>query len=91
MDRDPRTDPPDWWDWPLTFTAHVEARMEERQFSEVELRTMFAAATRISDARRPGRFLIACRHRDVPWTVVVEPDPAAQLLFVVTAFPRSNP
>ena len=65
--------------------------MEERQFSEVELRTMLAEATQISNARRPGRFLVACRYQAVPWTVVVEPDPAAQLLFVVTAFPRTGP
>jgi hypothetical protein len=90
MDRDPRIDPPDWWDWPLTFTSHVEARMEERQFSEVELRTMLAEATRTSDACRPGRFVVACRHQGAPWAVVVEPDLDAQLLFVVTAFPRTN-
>ena len=31
---------PSWWEWELGFTAHVEARMEERGFSEIELRTM---------------------------------------------------
>ena len=86
MERDPRTDPPEGGTG-LTFTAHVESRMEERQFSEVELRRMLAEATRISDARRPGRFFVACRHQTVPWTVVLEPDPLSQLLFVVTAFP----
>jgi hypothetical protein len=65
--------------------------MEERQFSEVELRTLIAKATRVSGARRPGRFIVACRHQAGPWTVVIEPDPAAQLLFVVTAFPRTSP
>lgn len=91
MDRDPRTNPPEWWDWPLAFTAHVKSRMEERHFSEVELRTMLTEATRVSAARRPGRFVATSRHRGRPWTVVLEPDRHARLLFVVTAFPRTEP
>jgi hypothetical protein len=33
--------------------------MEERQFSEVELRAMLADATRIDFARRPGRWSLS--------------------------------
>lgn len=88
MDRDPRTDPPEWWEWPLAFTPHLEARMEEREFSEVELRTMLLNASRVASARRPGRFVAAMRHRGVPWSVVLEPDESERLLYVVTAFPR---
>ncbi len=34
-----------WWEWELGFTPHIEARMEERDFSEVELRTMLDSTT----------------------------------------------
>ena len=29
---------PEWWDWELELTPHVEKRMEDRSFSEVDLR-----------------------------------------------------
>jgi hypothetical protein len=91
VDFDPRKKLPEWWEWPLAFTAHVEARMEERQFSEVELRTMLTDATRIAPARRPGRFVATTRRGAQPWVVVLEPDEDEQLLFVVTAYPRVSP
>lgn len=87
MAPDPRSYPADWWDWELAFTPHVESRMEEREFSEIELRTMVSDATDIAPARRPGRFLARTRHRGTPWIVVLEPDLDDQLLFVVTAYP----
>ena len=31
---------PEWWDWELGFTEHVEGRMQERGFWEVDLRKM---------------------------------------------------
>lgn len=88
MDTDPRHDPPEWWEWPLAFTAHVESRMEERGFSELELRTMIAEATRVVSARHPGRFVVTTRHVGEPWSVVLEPERDDRLLFVVTAFRR---
>lgn len=88
MRRDPRTDPPDWWDWDLAFIPHVEGRMEERSFSETELRTMLAVAFEIAGARRPGRCLVSTRFQGAPWTVVLEPDTEDRLVFVVTAYPR---
>ena len=33
---------PTWWDWELEMTPHVERRMEDRNFSEVELRDMLS-------------------------------------------------
>jgi len=88
MARNPQTDPPEWWDWDLAFTSHIESRMEERLFSEVELRTMIADATDLSPSRRPGRYLARTRLHGRPWSVVLEPDMEDQLLFVVTACPR---
>lgn len=64
---------PDWWDWPLAFTAHVELRMEERGFSEVELRAMLEGATELLPSKRPGRWLVRAQHAGMPWIVIVEP------------------
>jgi len=90
MARDPNTDPPDWWDWDLAFIPHVESRMEERRFSEVDLRAMLADAVEISPAKRPGRYLVSTRFRGQAWTVVLEPDPDDPLVFVVTAYPNER-
>lgn len=38
--------------------------------------------------RRASQPAIATRLGRRPWTVVVEPDPVAQIVYVVTAFPR---
>jgi len=91
MPRDPRADRPEWWDWDLAFTHHAESRMEERDFSEVELRTMLAETTELMPGRQPGRFLAKTRHRGRPWSVVLEPDRDDRVLLVVTAFPRDEP
>ena len=34
---------PEWWDWELELTPHVEKRMEDRTFTEVD-RTALSAA-----------------------------------------------
>ena len=81
---------PNWWDWELGFTGHVEVRMEERGFSEVELRSMLDRASRVSPARRPGRWLIHTQHSGQPWVVVAEPDPQDQMLMIVTAYPDES-
>jgi hypothetical protein len=53
MPRNPQIDPPDWWEWNLAFTPHVESRMDEREFSELDLRAMIADATDLVSSRRP--------------------------------------
>ena len=79
---------PSWWEWELGFTAHVEARMEERGFSEIELRTMLDSASKLIPAHRPGRWLIHTRHARHSWIVVVEPDLDDKILMIVTAYPE---
>jgi len=81
---------PGWWNWKLVFTSHVESRMEERGFSEVELRAMLEEATEISRASRPGRWLVQTRHAGYRWTVVLEPDEIDESLVVVTAYKRET-
>ncbi len=89
MPRDPAARP-DWWNWEIGFTPHVEARMEERGFSEVELRTMLEDAIDYAPARRAGRYAVSTRFAAKPWIVIVEPDEEERLLFVVTAYPREQ-
>lgn len=81
-------DVPDWWEWKLGFVVHLEERMEERGFSETELRQMLEEATDLSPSRRPGRWLVSTRFGGKRWVVVVEPDSVEQITYVVTAYPR---
>jgi hypothetical protein len=36
---------PKWWSWDLSFTAHAELRMEQRDVTELEVRAMLERAT----------------------------------------------
>jgi hypothetical protein len=91
MTGNPRVDPPEWWNWELAFTAHVESRMEERSISELDLRRMLEDATELSPGRQTGRFLVSGRHEGRRWIVVLEPDSDERVAYVVTAFPTSQP
>ena len=71
---------PDWWEWELELTPHLEKRMEDRDFTEVDLRAM------LEQAEVEGRWVIETRHRRHRWHVIVEPDPVEHLLVVVTAY-----
>jgi hypothetical protein len=37
-----------------------------------------------------GRWIIESRHLGRPWEVIVEPDPVAQVIVVITAYPWSE-
>ena len=78
---------PEWWDWELELTPHVEKRMEDRTFTEVDLRQMLKRATGFRRDVVEGRFVLEARFLAGPWEVVVEPDEVEHLLVVVTAYP----
>lgn len=61
--------------------------MEDRPFSEVDLRRMMKEATSYRKARREGRWILETRHLDRRWEVIVKPDYHARILEVVTAYP----
>lgn len=46
---------PEWWEWELELSSHLEKRMEERSFSEVELREMLEHARGYGEAGIEGR------------------------------------
>jgi hypothetical protein len=78
---------PSWWEWELELTPHLEKRMEDRDFTEVDLRRMFEVATSLKPDTGDARFLIGTFHRGAPWHIVVELDSELQCIVVVTAYP----
>ncbi len=81
---------PDWWDWELEITPHMEKRMADRGFTEVDLRQMLDEAEGHRPDVEEGRWVIETRLRGVRWEVIVEPDPVDRLLVAVTAFPSET-
>ncbi len=78
---------PTWWEWELEFTPHLEERMVDRDFNEVDLRTMLEKAHGYRKNVVEGRWVIATKHQRRHWEIIVEPDHEAILLIVVTAYP----
>jgi hypothetical protein len=83
-------DLPAWWEWELELTPHVEQRMEERGFSEVELRMMLERATDLLPDRESARWEVRTHHGGAPWTVILEIDEHDERIVVVTAYPRQG-
>jgi hypothetical protein len=61
--------------------------MEDRNFSEVELRQMLEGAGGYREDVVEGRWVIEAKHRMDSWEVIVEPDEEEKLLVVITAYP----
>jgi hypothetical protein len=61
--------------------------MEDRDFTEVDLRRMIEQATGLVPDVVEGRYVVETRHGRRVWHVIVEPDTIDQLLVVVTAYP----
>jgi hypothetical protein len=64
--------------------------MVNRRFTEVDLRRMLEVAQRYRKDVIENRWVVMTHHRRRPWEIVVEPDWEAQLLIVVTAYPREE-
>ena len=78
---------PEWWDWELELSSHLLKRMEDRRFTEIDLRRMLARASSFRADVVEGRWVIKTRHRRKAWEAIVEPDSERPLLVVVTAYP----
>ena len=61
--------------------------MDDRRFTEIDLRRMLERASGYRKDLVEGRWVIEARHGGKAWEVIVEPDPGRQLLVVVTAYP----
>jgi len=64
--------------------------MEDRGFTEVELREMMEVAEKYREDIVAERWVIETRHKRKRWEVIVEPDRAVELLVVITAYPVSR-
>jgi hypothetical protein len=60
--------------------------MEDRDFNELDLRTMLRSATGWREDVVEGRFIVETDHVGARWEVIVEPDEEAHTLVVVTAY-----
>lgn len=78
---------PTWWDWELDFTPHLLKRMEDRDFTEVDLRAMLERAAGIRPDVVDYRWVVVTRLRGRPWEIIVEPEVESSLLIVITAYP----
>jgi len=81
---------PPWWEWELELSAHLFKRMAAREFNEIGIRHMLSVASGFHPDAVSNRWIIETRYRRKPWEVVVEPDPDAQLLVVITAYPVAS-
>jgi len=61
--------------------------MDDRGFTEIELRRMLERASGSREDDVEGRWVIETKHRGKTWEVIVEPDWERNLLVVVTAYP----
>ena len=82
----PKTPWPEWWAWDLELTPHVERRMEDRDFSELDLRSMLDRANGYRADVVQDRWVIETSFSSRRWEVIVEPDDDARLIVVVTAY-----
>jgi hypothetical protein len=60
--------------------------MLDRGFSEVDLRLMMEQAISLQEDQESGRWIVETVHDSQPWQVIIEPDPADEMLVVVTAY-----
>lgn len=82
---------PEWWGWELELSPHLLKRMEDRGFSEVDLRLMMEEAVGYRADREPGRWVMETMHQAKSWEVIVEPDSREKLLVVITAYAVETP
>jgi hypothetical protein len=61
--------------------------MADRDFTEVDVRSMLHDTTRLRRDVEPGRWVAITRLRRQRWEVILEPDLAEHRLVVITAYP----
>lgn len=77
---------PEGWEWELELTPHLEKRMADRGFDELDLSRMLTRASGFRPDFVLGRWVIKTRHKREPWELIVEPDEAERRLAVVTGY-----
>ena len=77
---------PEWWSWELVLSRHLLRRMVEREFNEIEIRTMVNDAAGVTYESDTGHWCVETSHQGEPWEVIVEPVPHRRALVVITAY-----
>ena len=77
---------PRWWVWELELSPHLLKRMIDRHFTELDLRRMLGRPTGIRRDIVPRRWVVTTRYRRRRWEIILEPDPVAELVVVITAY-----
>jgi hypothetical protein len=78
---------PAWWDWDLEVSEHVLDRMDDRDFTEIDVRSMLMSAQTIRSDIVAGRWIVSAFHQRRRWEIILEPDIEERVLVVVTAYP----
>jgi hypothetical protein len=60
--------------------------MVDRNFTEVDLRRMFSAATGLRRDVVTAHWVVETRHRGRRWEVIVEPEADTRVILVITAY-----
>jgi hypothetical protein len=60
--------------------------MGDRNFTEIDLRRMFSAATGFRRDAATARWVVETRHRGRRWDVIVEPEADTRVILVITAY-----
>ena len=71
----------------MELSPHLLKRMDDRRFTEIDLRRMLERASGYREDVVDGRWVIETKHRGKAWEVIVAPAFERQLLVVVTAYP----
>jgi hypothetical protein len=79
---------PEWWRWELELTPHLFKRMEDRNFTDIDVRLMLDDATDYRPSATEGRFVIRTKFERRFWEIVVEPNYQDLLLLVIAAYVR---
>ena len=69
------------------MSSHLEKRMLQRDFTEIDLRTMLEQAIAYRPDFIEGRWVVETHHRHQSWVIVFEPDFLERSLVVITAYP----
>jgi hypothetical protein len=77
---------PEWYNWELEISSHVEKRMIQRNFTEIELRTMLVSAQSYEKDFEEGRYLVKSKLNGKGWEIIVEPDYEEKMLVIITAY-----
>jgi len=78
---------PAWWKWELELTSHLENRIVDREFSEIDLRIMIENASGCIRNKVKGRWLIKTKHKKKSWEIIIVPDFEEKVIVVITAYP----